>query len=1157
MQFLDGRLIVSPSDLTGFLECEHLTQQELAAARGEIQRPERKDPELEVLTRRGLEHEARHLATLRTGHRRVVEFPFPERTVAGLAQAHAQTVAAMRDGVDVIYQGTFFDGRWRCHPDFLLRVDRPSKLGAYSYEVADTKLARKAKAAAVLQCCVYAEQLAAIQGVESEHITLILGDGSEEQLRLKDYAAYYRSVKRRFEETVFVPPMTTYPDPVDHCRICRWIDVCEARRRENDHLCLVAGMRRDQTRRLNVAGIRTVTQLGASPVDQSIHGINEMALTRLRQQARLQVQQRHSDTLPFEVLPPLGEHLGFQSLPAPTPDDLFFDMEGDPFVGDNGLEYLFGILESPHRSLVTSSPLAGEGWGGGSEALHHTFWGHDPDEEKAAFEQVVDFLIDRLDRNPELHVYHYAAYEPNALKLLASTYATREAEVDRLLRGRVLVDLYRVVRQSVRIGTESYSLKELEALYRGKRSTEIVDAAGSIVAYEDWLESRDQGLLDQIARYNEDDCLSTAQLRDWLEARRVETIPLYGDIPRPQPKEAEPSDTTRDIDERTAVLVDRLLEDVPEEENDRSKEQQALYLLAHSLNWHRRESKSEWWEYYRKCSLTDEQLVEDREAIGAIEFRGEVRQQERSNIFRYYFDPNQEYKIGVGDHPHDPRREAGAGEVVAVDPIAGWIELSRGVKSDVPHPTSLIPSSPIPTTEQRNALMRLGQRVADNGLSGIGPYQAARDLLCLEPPRIEGVIEGAPLVQAGERAKDVAMLLAPRLNKTYLAIQGPPGSGKTTIGAEMILDLVKRGKRVGVTANSHKVIGNLLDKVMGEARRRGQPIRAIQKADERERCLAQEVRCTNSSSTVEEALAADEVEVVAGTPWLFARASFPAKLDYLVVDEAGQMALANVLAIAGAANNLILLGDPNQLRQPSHGIHPQGVDQSVLDHVIQEQPTMPAAYGLFLETTYRLHPAVCSFVSEAFYDDKLEPDGSTKRQDLAVSNGSGGTGLRYVPVEHAGNRTLSPEEVERVNQTFRALVGLPWTDRNGKTSPLAVEDVLVVAPYNAQVRRLIETLPERARVGTVDKFQGQEAPVVIYSMATSSVDDAPRGMDFLFSLNRLNVAASRAEGLVILECSPELLKARCRTPDQMRLASALCRLVEIAHPASASERGLL
>ena len=1139
MQFLDGRLIVSPSDLTGFLECEHLTQQELKAARGEIARPEREDPELMVLTRRGLEHETRQLANLRATHHRVVEFGFPDGSLASLAEAHRKTVSAMRDGVDVIYQGTFFDGRWRCHPDFLLRVDRPSGIGLYSYEVADAKLARKAKAAAVLQCCVYSEQLATIQGVDPEHITLILGDGSEEQLRLKDYAAYYRSVKLRFEETVLAPAMATYPNPVDHCRICRWIDVCEVRRREDDHLCLVAGMRRDQTRRLHLASIKTIAELGASPIDQSVPGINEMALTRLRQQARLQVLQRQTDTLPFEVLPPLGEHLGFQALPAPTPNDLFFDMEGDPFVADNGLEYLFGILELPSQNTL---PLQGEGRVG----VQHAFWAHDPDEEKAAFEQVVDFLIDRLNRNPDLHVYHYAPYEPNALKYLASAHATREAEVDRLLRGRVLVDLYRVVRQSVRIGTESYSLKELESLYRGKRSTEIVDAPGSIVAYEEWLESHEQRLLDEIAHYNEDDCISTVKLRDWLEARRLEAIAQYGEIPRPGRKDTEPSETLRDFDARTALLVSRLLEGVPEEADHRSKEQQARYLLGHSLNWHRREAKSEWWEYYRKCSLTDDQLVDDREAIGAIAFHGEERQENRSNVFRYWFDPNQEFKIVVGDQPHDPRTESGAGDVVAIDPIAGWIELRRGVKSESPHPTSLIPASPFGTKEQRDALMRLGQRIADHGFAGIGPYKAARELLCLEPPSIDGVIKGAPLVQVGERAKDVAIVLAPRLNNTYLAIQGPPGSGKTTIGAELILDLVKKGNRVGITANSHKVIGHLLDKTMEQAGRIGQVVRAIQKADQSDRCVSREVRCANSSSTVEAALAADEVEVVAGTPWLFARASFPAKLDYLVVDEAGQMALANALAIAGAANNLILLGDPNQLRQPSHGIHPEGIDQSVLDLVIQHHPTMPAACGLFLETTYRLHPKVCGFVSDVFYDGKLEPDDSTNRQNLAVGNGSGGLGLHYLPVDHSGNRTLSPEEVDRVNQTIQALLGLPWTDREGGTRPIAVEDVLVVAPYNAQVRRLIETLPGKARVGTVDKFQGQEAPVVIYSMATSSVDDAPRGLDFLFSLNRLNVAVSRAQGLVILVCSSELLKARCRTVEQMRLASALCRAVEVS-----------
>src|SRR5205807_6514015 len=377
-----------------------------------------------------------------------------------------------------------------------------------------------------------------------------------------------RSVKRRFEETVFKSPSPsgealspspsgealspspvygggqgggTYPDPVDHCRICRWIDVCELRRRQDDHLCLVAGMRRDQTRRLQLAGIRTMATLAASP-PEPIQGINQAALDRLRRQAKLQVERKEAGDLTYEVLAPLGEHLGFQALPAPRPADLFFDMEGDPFVGDDGLEYLFGVTE-----MVEERPQ------------HHAFWAHDTQAEKRAFEQVVDFLIERLNRHPDLHVYHYAAYEPNALKWLASTYATREQEVDRLLRGRVLVDLYRVVRQSVQVGTESYSLKELEALYRGMRTTEIVDAASSIVAYEDWLDSRDQRRLDEIIAYNADDCLSTAQLRDWLEERRLEAIAKYGEIPRPGPDKAEPSPNLRDIDDRTAVVLDELL----------------------------------------------------------------------------------------------------------------------------------------------------------------------------------------------------------------------------------------------------------------------------------------------------------------------------------------------------------------------------------------------------------------------------------------------------------------------------------------------------------------------------------------------------------------------------------------------------------------------
>jgi uncharacterized protein len=267
-------------------------------------------------------------------------------------------------------------------------------------------------------------------------------------------------------------------------------------------------------------------------------------------------------------------------------------------------------------------------------------------------------------------------------------------------------------------------------------------------------------------------------------------------------------------------------------------------------------------------------------------------------------------------------------------------------------------------------------------------------------------------------------------------------------------------------------------------------------------------------------------------------------LDVLVVDEAGQMALANAIAVGPAAGSLVFLGDPQQLRQPSHGSHPPGVDRSVLDHLVGDEDTMPPQFGLFLETTYRMHPAVCSYISEVFYDGKLEPDPMNVQQE--VLGQAPAAGLLYKPVPHTGNRTISLEEVEQVGATVRELLGRPWRDRHKNIQQLLGSDILVVAPYNAQVRWLMEKLPQDVRVGTVDKFQGQQAPVVIYSMATSSADDAPRGVDFLFSLNRLNVAVSRARSLAILVASPSLLMARCRNPRQMRLVSALCRFVEQA-----------
>jgi predicted RecB family nuclease len=528
MQLLDGQLILSPSDLTGFLACEHLTQLELKAARGEITRPNRDDPELDVLTSRGEQHELAHLEMLRASGQEVVEIECDSSTVGGLEKAAADTLAAMRAGASIIYQATLFDGRWRGHADFLERVEKPSNLGSWSYEVADTKLARKAKIPAILQLCAYSEHVERLQGVEPAEIHVELGTGARESFRLRDFTRYYRLTKARFEATVLSGAPETYPDPVEHCNVCRWLDVCTARRVADDHPCQVAGMRRDWTRKLRAVGLTTMSQLAVTAPNGGVDGLQTHILDRLHNQARMQLAQRESGKISFELLPP-EPGFGLAVLPEPSHGDLFFDMEGDPFAGPEGtgLEYLWGLLEP----------------GGAKGNIWHAFWGHDVPGEKVAFEQTVDLIIARLDRDPAMHVYHYADYERNRLRTLAGRHATREEEVDRLLRGGVLVDLYRAIRHGIRVSQDSYSLKKLEPLYMEARDAAIVQAGSSIVAYERWLELPDQQLLDDIEAYNRDDCVSTSKLRDWLEALRVEAMEQFNFvIQRPEAQVAEPSE---------------------------------------------------------------------------------------------------------------------------------------------------------------------------------------------------------------------------------------------------------------------------------------------------------------------------------------------------------------------------------------------------------------------------------------------------------------------------------------------------------------------------------------------------------------------------------------------------------------------------------------
>ena len=1170
MQLIDQRLAYSATDLVGFLECRHLANLERAATLRHLRRPIRDDPVLDRMARRGQEYEARYLEELRAKGRAIAEIRPPD-TVSPSRQIRSEqaaTLQAMRRGAEVIYQAVLLHERRLGYADFLQRVETPSDLGSWSYEVVDTKLARQPSAPAVLQICMYSELLSVMQGLKPERMHLVLG-GVERQtvsLRVADYAAYYRLVARDFEtllddsEPAF--PVPTKPEPVGHCDFCRWGQECRAQWRREDDLALVANLTSRQRRALHAIDVTTRRGLAnpSPPLPERLEGVSPEALARVQAQAAIQV--RGEGRAISERIPPerdrqqaLVPDRGLWALPEPSQGDLFLDLEGDPFYGSDeidGIDYLFGAIE-PGRLDAAGEPM------------FHAFWSIEDGTvttaaERQAFEDCIDLIMDRWTAHPGMHVYHYAPYETSAMKRLAGRYATRETEVDQLLRGQVFVDLYRVVRQGIRASVESYSIKRLEPLYGFKREIDLRDAGESIVEFEHWLEpepdtDRD-ALLEQIKAYNRDDCVSTYYLREWLEKQRAALVNEVGaeSLPRPTPT---PPDETEDSEEQQAVqeLVDRLTEDLPNDLTDGASlddpAQRGRWLLAQLLDWHRREDKAFWWRFFHlKDELTDEERVFESDALGQLSSAGsrpDPKPRSRSTIFRFKFPP-QDHKIEAGDRPRDQDGNA-VGEVVSVDDEACEIEVKVGPSRGVPAPTSLIPHDHVPAGPKPPSLRKLATWVIEHGIDAPGPNQAARDLLTRRPPRV-GQADGAPLTAEDDNAQEAAHRLVQSLDESYLAIQGPPGSGKSTVGAEMIVDLVQAGKRVGVTANSHKVIGELLEKTARLAGERGTHVRIGQRTRFRssEPEFADAVPLTKSEQACE-ALMAGSLDVVGGTSWLWARDDAEGLVDVLCIDEAGQMSLADALASARCARSLLLLGDPQQLDQPLQGVHPPGADRSVLAHVLDDARVMPGEFGLFLDGTWRLHPSICAFTSEVFYEDSLRSHPGRENLNLDGATPFDGTGLRFVAVRHERRVSDSEEEADAIaEQVDRLLRSNPfWADAEGATHTLTDQDVLIITPYNRQIRELSSRPQLKGlRIGTVDKFQGQEAPISIYSMATSSADEAPRGMEFLYSLNRLNVATSRAKCLAVVVASPDLLAVRCRTPRQMHLANALARLWELA-----------
>ncbi|GAC1558758.1 MAG: hypothetical protein NVS2B5_21650 [Beijerinckiaceae bacterium] len=760
-----------------------------------------------------------------------------------------------------------------------------------------------------------------------------------------------------------------------------------------------------------------------------------------------------------------------------------------------------------------------------TDAEFRPVWAHSPAEEKAAFESVMRLFADQIRRHPGARIYHYAAYEPTALKRLAMRYATMEAELDQLLRERRFVDLYRVVVQALRVSTQSYSLKDLEALYWRERTGEVTSASDSIVEYERWCVTKDQAILDSIASYNKDDCISTAQLREWLEGLRPPGVSLE--------IVDDSADERREQSAERAALEARKQTLAASVRACGHGDARVRDLVAELLWFHQRSQKPAWWAVFERQAWSEDELIDDAESLGGIQLDPSMPpvQVKKSFDTTYRFPP-QDTKLKIGDTPKIAETVGYVGKIVDLSAEDGRIVLRRGLKAaGLPERFSLVPA-PIHLQNVPGAVIAFAERFVR---SPDEADQALIDILMRRAPRLKGRPPGQPIRSAGEPLTDAVIRAVIDLDRSYLFIQGPPGTGKTYTAAQAIIALLRAGKRVGVSSNSHKAINKLLSEIEKHAKASGFRFRGAKKGNDGD--PETEFNSINITTVFDSTDVSPQHRLVGGTVFHFSREDQRGTYDYLFVDEAGQVSLGNLVAMAGAAANTVLVGDQMQLPQPVQGVHPGETGFSSLEYLLEDRATVPEDRGILLNETRRLHPALCAFISEAIYDGRLEAHPITAQRRLMLRPGASAplrpAGLSFVPVAHDGCTQSSRAEADAIVRLVTELQ-THMILRDGKEWPITLEDILVVAPYNLQVNLLKQLLPQGAQIGTVDKFQGQEAAVVIVSMTTSKGVEAPRGTQFLFNPNRFNVAVSRAQCLALVVHGTALLDGAWTKIDDLR-----------------------
>jgi uncharacterized protein len=1107
-----------------------------------------------------------------------------------------QTIALMNAGTPVIYQGglkrqferTLFSGR----PDFLVhrdwqlvfvdgkltaqkRADSSASSSEHKYTVWDAKYGGQAKPAYLLQVGLYVDALDELGlKAEGERHGLVLGSRTKESFEEIEIVPAMRLARKKIAEVIDFAEQSKNASELErfqasalmwhcpskqNCDICEYPDLCKDDRKATDDLVQVANITQAQIARLATVGISTMNALATATEDKRPYRMTQETFDKIRQQASAQVESINTGK-PVHRL--LADPM-IQYLPPRSRLDVFFDFEGFPyFVERGGLEYLFGNYD----------------WGTGinedepRDDLFTEFWAHDRVTEKVAFAGFMAWAMKRMEEDENAHIYHYASYEVTALKRLAMRHGIYEQEVAWLISNERLVDMFNIVRNSMIVGEESYSIKKLERHYNFQRSSDVQKASASIDEYDRWREldalGRDLSLPEaeravilaeaekiysELRLYNLEDVWSTRELYRWLEsmpgASSKYGLPEPGDSDEEGP-DRKPSKSEQELAElqaQTKELFDKVSNWEWGKDAEADYRARIWLALTHSILFYKREEVMFWADIAIKVLMDEEALEGDRTAasiseVAEISRETKTRRADDSTYTQVTYTclfpeddlyvPKEEQEVIVRYRGLGNRQSRDFGKVVSVE--GSSVKFTRAISkgSDVYTPDALINKTHIPTTSKQAALLQLASEIAEAWKTPINPapeMPAIMDLLMRRPPKLNGI---AALPKANPDDFLPAVVTAVKaLNHSVLAIQGPPGSGKTYLGSRTIMELIKAGKRVGVTANSHSAIENLLEACIEAGVNPEQIIKKQDEGEEREW-----VTRRSNGPVVTWIKNQTGPYVVGGTNFFFSNRDVREyRLDYLFIDEAAQYSLVDCMAVSSIADNLILMGDPQQLAQVVTAVHPGGVENSALGHYMGTHSILPADMGYFVEVTRRLHPEVNHAVSWLAYEGKLRSHPSTAKYKIDGHE----QGLIAVPVPHLGNSTSSEEEAKTVVDLVASL--------RGKEDP---SNVLVVAAYNAQVdllrNKLDESGFEQVLVGTVDKFQGREGLAVIYSFAASSSMDAPRGLEFLLDRNRLNVAISRAKATCYLVFSETLLESRFNSVAEVKAVSRLAGLLEIA-----------